>query len=113
MTNVSDSGTTAQTANAGTSAKTGAVRNKNRFALRGTTISFKSILMTSANGCSTPFQPTRFGPMRTCIQARILRSQYVKYATPRINGMSTATIFSVLTMMTCNAGGTVAQSSLN
>ena len=83
MTNVSDSGTTAQTANAGTSESTGAVRNKNLFAFDGTTISFRSILMTSANGCSTPFQPTRFGPMRTCIQARILRSQYVKYATPK------------------------------
>ncbi len=113
MTKVSDSGTTAQTANAGTSESTGAVRNRNLFAFVGTTISFKSILMTSANGWSKPFQPTRFGPMRTCIQARILRSQYVKYATPRISGTSTTTIFSVLTMTSCSSGGTVAHSSLN
>ncbi len=61
--------------------------------------------MTSANGCSTPFQPTRFGPTRACIQARILRSQYVKYATPRISGTSTTTIFSTLTMTSCSSGG--------
>ena len=54
ITNVSDSGTTAQTANAGTSDSTGAVRNRNSFALDGTTISLRSILMTSANGCSSP-----------------------------------------------------------
>ena len=75
MTNVSLSGTTAHTANAGTSDRMGAVRNKNRLAFDGSTISFKSILMTSANGWSTPCQPTRFGPTRACIQARILRSQ--------------------------------------
>ena len=72
MTNVSDSGTTAHTANAGTSDSTGAVRNRKRFAFDGTTISLRSILMTSANGCSRPFQPTRFGPTRTCIHAEDL-----------------------------------------
>ncbi len=98
MTNVSFIGTTAHTASAGTSESTGASRNRNLFAFVGSTISFRSILMTSANGWSKPFQPTRFGPMRTCIQARILRSQYVKYATLKISGTSTTTILTTLTI---------------
>ena len=55
-------------------------------------ISLKISLNTSANGCKRPSGPTRFGPMRTCIQPMILRSAYVMYATPRISGTAMATI---------------------
>src|SRR5215471_7129637 len=98
ITNVSLRGTAAQTANAGTSESIGAITSKNLFEFAGTTISFNNILSTSANGCSRPFQPTRFGPIRRCIQPRIFRSQYVKYATERISGTSTTTIFTSTTI---------------
>src|SRR5213078_4548991 len=109
ITKVSLSGTAAQTASAGISESIGAVTNKNLFAFAGTMISLISILITSANGCSKPNGPTRFGPSRPCIQPRTLRSQYVKYATPRINGTSTTTIFTTTTITNSSAAAAALQ----
>ena len=95
-TSVSENGMTAHAASAGASASIGATKNSARLAPEGTTISLKSIFSTSANGCSSPKGPTRFGPMRTCIHPMTLRSQNVKYATQRINGTAmTITLTSV------------------
>jgi hypothetical protein len=88
---VSLNGITAHAASAGASASIGAMKNSARLAPDGTTISLNSIFSTSANGCSRPIGPTRFGPMRTCIQPMILRSQYVRYATQRISGTAMTT----------------------
>ena len=71
-------GTTAQAARAGISVTTGATTNSTLLAWLGTTTSLVSSLNTSANGCSSPLKPTRFGPMRTCMAPIILRSQYVR-----------------------------------
>ena len=58
---------TAQAANAGISASSGATMNRKRFERVGITTSLISSLITSAKGCSRPFGPTRFGPMRACM----------------------------------------------
>ena len=44
------------------------------------TISFSSSFSTSANGCSRPPGPTRFGPMRACIEPITRRSASVRNA---------------------------------
>src|SRR5205814_4188449 len=88
----SENGITAHAASAGASDNIGAIKNSQRFAPVGTTISLNSILSTSANGCSSPSGPTRLGPMRTCIQPMTLRSASVRYATDRMSGMAIATI---------------------
>jgi len=53
---------------------TGASRKSAFEASAGIICSFISSLMASAMGCSTPFQPTRFGPLRTWIQPITQRS---------------------------------------
>src|SRR5438552_6280677 len=88
----SENGITAHAASAGASDNIGAMKNSQRLAPVGTTISLNSILSTSANGCSSPSGPTRLGPIRTCIQPMTLRSASVKYATERMSGMAIATI---------------------
>src|SRR4051794_3274143 len=77
---VSLNGITAHAARAGANDSIGAMKNSARLAPDGTTISLNSIFSTSANGCNSPSGPTRFGPMRTCIQPMTLRSAYVRYA---------------------------------
>ncbi len=109
ITNQLLNGTAAQTASAGTSESIGAITNRNRFDFVGTTISLSSILITSANGWSKPFGPTRFGPILRCIQPRILRSQYVKYATDKISGTSTTTILTSTTIRNWSHAGTALQ----
>src|SRR5438105_7332723 len=89
---VSENGITAHAASAGPSDNIGAMKNSQRFAPVGTTISLNSILSTSANGCSKPSGPTRLGPMRTWIQPITLRSASVRYATERISGIAMAMI---------------------
>ncbi len=74
----SANGMTAHAASAGASASIGAMKNSARLAPAGTMISLKISLKTSANGCSSPSGPTRFGPIRTCIQPMILRSASVR-----------------------------------
>ena len=71
-------GTTTQAASAGMMVMTGAMTNKALLALAGTMISFNSSFNASAIGCSKPAGPTRFGPIRTCIQPIILRSHSVR-----------------------------------
>ena len=74
ITNDGSNGITAQAANAVSSDSTGASRNSSQLALAGTMTSLSSILITSAKGCSTPFQPTRWGPSRFWMKPMILRS---------------------------------------
>ena len=83
---------TDQAASAGMIVITGAITNNALFALAGTIISFNSSLSASAIGCNKPAGPTRFGPIRTCIQPIILRSHSVRYATQPIKGKVTAMI---------------------
>src|SRR4029079_11001550 len=109
ITNQLLNGTAAQTANAGTSESIGASTNRKRFDFVGTTISLISILSTSANDCRRPHGPTRFGPTRRCIQPRILRSQYVKYATDRLSEISQTTILTSTTIRNWSHAGTTFQ----
>src|SRR5690606_25720460 len=109
MTKSSLSGTTAHTAKAGTSETMGAITNRKRFELVGMTTSLNIILNRSANGCSSPRNPTRFGPRRCWMKPMILRSAYVKYATPRIRGTITTTIFSKITAMSRTISGSMSQ----
>ena len=71
-------GITAHAAKAGMIAIIGAIRNRPLLAFAGTMISFSNSFRTSANGCSSPRGPTRFGPIRTCIQPITLRSHNVR-----------------------------------
>ena len=73
-TSVPVNGMTAHAASAGPSESIGAMKNSARLAPDGTMISLNSIFTVSANGCSRPSGPTRFGPMRICIQPITLRS---------------------------------------
>ena len=74
----SANGITAHAASAGAIARIGARKNRSGSRPVGTMISLNSSLSTSANGCSSPSGPTRFGPMRTCIQPITLRSASVR-----------------------------------
>jgi hypothetical protein len=67
-------GTTAHAAMAGATATIGARKKRILLAPVGTICSFMRSLMASAIGCSTPFQPTRLGPLRTWIQPITQRS---------------------------------------
>ena len=55
-------------------------------------VSLRSILTASAIGCSRPNGPTTFGPLRSCIAARTLRSASVRYATASSNGTTMAKV---------------------
>ncbi len=68
-------GITAQVASAGVSDNSGAITYRNLFDCDGTMTSLNSSLNTSANGCSSPFGPTRFGPTRACMLPITLRSK--------------------------------------
>src|SRR6266513_171593 len=94
----SENGITAHAASAGASDNIGAIKNSQRFAPVGTTISLNSILSTSANGCSNPSGPTRLGPIRTCIQPMTFRSASVRYATAMISGNTITTILASVQM---------------
>ncbi len=67
-------GTIDHAASAGATERIGARRKSPFDASAGITCSFMRSLMASAIGCSTPFQPTRFGPLRTWIQPMTQRS---------------------------------------
>jgi hypothetical protein len=67
-------GMTAQASIASMKVSIGANRNRRRFAPVGTIVSFISILIASAKGWNRPKGPTTFGPLRSCIAARTLRS---------------------------------------
>ena len=71
-------GITAQASIASMNSSIGARMNRKRFAPEGTMVSFISILMASAKGCSRPKGPTTFGPRRICIAASTLRSASVR-----------------------------------
>ncbi|MNT39033.1 hypothetical protein D3C72_1752500 [compost metagenome] len=64
---VSVNGITAQAASAGMMDSTGATRNSPLLDLVGRMISFISSFTPSARGCSSPFGPTRLGPIRICM----------------------------------------------
>ena len=65
----------------------GAKINNIVFAELGKTVSFTNNFKPSASGCNNPKKPTTFGPLRCCIDAIILRSANVKYATAINNGI--------------------------
>ena len=73
-----ENGTTAQAASAGIRDITGARKNNPVLAWLGEMISLKNSFMPSATGCSRPSGPTRFGPIRICIQPMSLRSHRVR-----------------------------------
>ena len=74
----STNGTTAQAASAGAMARIGASRNRQLVRARRDDDFLDQQLEPSAIGCSSPSGPTRFGPMRTCIQPMTLRSASVR-----------------------------------
>src|SRR3954470_24332152 len=59
-------GTTAKAENAAVAEMIGARAKRSGSAARGRSSSLNISLMTSANGCSSPCQPTRIGPSRCC-----------------------------------------------
>ena len=67
-------GITAQASIARAKVSIGAIRNRRRFDPDGMIVSFIIIFSASAKGCSRPNGPTTFGPLRSCIAARTLRS---------------------------------------
>ena len=67
-------GMIAHAASAGATEMTGASRKSAFEAPVGIICSFMSSLIASAIGCRMPFQPTRFGPLRTWIQPITQRS---------------------------------------
>ncbi len=67
-------GTTAKAAKAAVAEMTGARRKSTASAPPGRSSSLNISLMTSANGCSSPIGPTRFGPSRCWMNAATLRS---------------------------------------
>ena len=62
--------------------------NRNLLELDGTTISLSISFSTSANGCSSPNGPTRFGPMRAWIDPITRRSASVRNAMIRMTLMN-------------------------
>jgi len=69
-------GTTAKAEKAAVAEMIGASANSSGSAARGRSSSLNISLMTSANGCSSPCQPTRVGPMRCCSSAATRRSTH-------------------------------------
>src|SRR6185503_8186038 len=74
-------GITEKTMNAEATAIYGAKKKIQRSAFSGMKSSLVSSLRPSAIGWSSPHGPTRIGPSRACMNAEILRSRYVAYAT--------------------------------
>ena len=68
-------GITANAMNAGITAMTGASRKIGLSTPAGMNPSLRAIFTPSAKLCRIPPGPTRLGPMRICIHARILRSR--------------------------------------
>lgn len=69
----------------------GATKNKARFLLTGTKLSFTKSLTASANGCKSPTNETLLGPLRLCLRPKIFRSNNVKKATLTNTGMMIVT----------------------
>ena len=67
-------GTTANAENAHVAEMIGARANRNQSAAFGRSSSLNMSLITSASGCSIPFGPTRYGPIRCCSNAATFRS---------------------------------------
>ena len=86
------SGMTAQAIRARVKVRTGANRNTARFAPDGITVSFISSLRPSAIGWSRPNGPTTFGPLRSIMAARTLRSYQVSSAMPPSSGTTISRI---------------------
>ena len=80
---VRPNGTTRNVVNAVIVTTTGAIQNTSLSASWGMMSSLISSLRASAKGCSSPCGPTRMGPRRICMCARILRSsQFMQHAQP-------------------------------
>src|SRR5690606_40440711 len=92
-TTCASNGTTAQAANAGTRALSGASSYRTGCAWVGLTTSLNSSWKTSAKAWNTP-QPTYIGPWRSCIQPISLRSQTTWKATAMITGTAIASTIS-------------------
>ena len=71
---VRPNGTTMNTVKAVIITNTGAIQNTTLSAPSGMMSSLISSFSASAKGCSNPCGPTRMGPRRICMCARILRS---------------------------------------
>src|SRR5699024_6755642 len=84
-------GITANAMNAGITAITGASMKTGLSTPEGMNPSLSAIFTPSARLCSMPIGPTRLGPIRICIQARILRSRYMAARTVSTRNANTAT----------------------
>jgi hypothetical protein len=111
ITKVSFIGITAQVASAGISDNSGAMMNRKRLDSDGMITSLNSSLKTSANGCSKPSGPTRFGPTRDCMLPITLRSKYVEYATTSTTPISTIRILKLEIVTYWTIGGSEFQIS--
>src|SRR6202789_2299449 len=70
-------GTTVKTSTAGITARYGASLNTKESAPSGSRSSLKMSLVPSANVCSRPHGPARFGPTRLCMSEITLRSNQI------------------------------------
>lgn len=75
--------------------KTNMGENKNNILLAeaGTIVSFTISFKPSAKGCNKPNTPTTLGPFLRWMPAITLRSNNVKYATPKSSGNIMSRIF--------------------
>ncbi len=71
---VGPKGTTMKTVNAVMTTISGAIQKTHGSASAGMMSSLINSFRASAMGCSNPCGPTRIGPRRTCMCARIFRS---------------------------------------
>ena len=74
ITTPGSNGITAQATSAKVKVTIGAAMKTTRLAPLGMMVSLTSIFSPSAIGCSSPNGPTTFGPLRSCENARTLRS---------------------------------------
>lgn len=68
-------------------AKMGAIMNMEMEDASGRRGSLVNNFTASAMGCSSPWGPTTFGPLRSCIYPRTFRSTRVRNATARRIGI--------------------------
>src|SRR6185503_15151746 len=91
-------GTTANAENAAVAEMIGASAKRIGSAAPGRSSSLNISLMTSANGCSSPCQPTRIGPSRCCSSAASRRSTHTIAAAECSSAMKTNSVRTIWAM---------------
>src|SRR5690606_27581422 len=99
ISNVSPQGITAEVIKAMVIEINGPNTNKNVLGVFGINSSLANSFKPSAKSCSIPPVPARFGPLRSCIHAAILRSAKVQYMANNMVIAKTATMITLFSIM--------------